>query len=1458
MKKPYSPQNKGWLCLALILSCSSWLWSQTTTTHTIPFNITPPGIGTNYQEAGATLRICNPEDDCGIFTIEGGCLPFFGQLFIDFSAFSGELVRAELDFMDACGTGGTKVQYYSGGTLVGSQFNTEIGENETLIFIPPSGNNINNMIIETCEARVCELRLTFETSPPPPSFSVSLQAQNVTCNGDSNGSATANPANGTAPFTYQWSNGQNGQTISDVSGDFYSVTVADAGNNLAFGSITVSEPSQILVTTENIQAATCNEKGSLEIKVINRNEGAFSIQWNNGQTTNTLSNLNPGNYRATITDNSGCTTTHIEEIQDLTTPPIADAGPDKFVTCAEITARLDGTGTPIMEEITFVWLGNPGASILEDEETLTPRVRGATIYFLRVTNNLTGCITTDEVEVIEDMDSPTANGGPNKTLGCRDTAVILEGQNSSVGAIFTYKWSADNGGTIFSGENGSNPLVKTAGTYTLTVTNTRNGCTDIDVVQVTKDETLPAADAGPNQALDCETGEVVLTAIPPSGGRTYFYQWFDINGTMISTDTDGKSIPVSETGTYILEVTDVQNGCSALDQMTVFPAQPFTVQFNADQPQCNDDTTTVTAVSIGGTPPFTYRWNIGATTSTINNVGANTYTVTITDGTGCTGSNSISLNPQDNEPPSLTVESTITAFLSVDGTVTVFPQDLIIAFSDNCSGQGGEGGDITIETESRTFGCEDIGEQTLLISVRDEAGNVNSAEVTLIIVDNSTPELVNVPPDTLLPCGTAYTPVLNADNIRGNCFNDFNILTEVDTLAKFCENAYRVEYKWTVINDAEIIITASSMVEFFDNTPPVFSDFVEDITISCDSLFMLPVPQAADNCSGTVVLTFTEVDTFLICQGNNMLFRTWAATDACQNRTEGTQFIQVIDFIPPVFINRMEAITISCDSTHLLTSPEAVDNCSANVRVTSTITRDSFICAGNSIQEVIWSALDDCGNSTSFTQIVQIIDRTPPIFGEYPQALTFPCDSSALAFQPPVFDNCITSPDLQFTDQRTDGECPNSYQINRTWIATDECGNSATSSQIIDFVDNIPPQFGEMPVFIRTTCDSIPEDNLIITDNCSENVSYLITVDSLPSDSGYVLNRTIIATDECGNSAQISQTLEVVDREPPVWNCPSDPIIISSCTTPAKVEYDQPFIEYECSDSVFISFTGIGSGGFFPESRSLEKYVAIDRYGNLSECIVEIDVQELGVLSANLIVNNLPCMEAASGEIIAEVQGGIPPFTYLWNTGTTEAMISNLSPGVYSVEIVDSMGCKGIDSVQLDFSSLELTVDSIVVENETGSVFITVVGGISPYAYSWQNADGEFITNDKNPSNLPESIYTVIISDENGCSQQFSVELDLSVSISEAELEHSLLVSPNPFHHHTLVQFDLSERSEISIYLFDFMGRKVKDILSNEFLLSGQQQFVIEASGMKAGVYQLVIMTDSNYFSRKLMLMNID
>lgn len=127
-------------------------------------------------------------------------------------------------------------------------------------------------------------------------------------------------------------------------------------------------------------------------------------------------------------------------------------------------------------------------------------------------------------------------------------------------------------------------------------------------------------------------------------------------------------------------------------------------------------------------------------------------------------------------------------------------------------------------------------------------------------------------------------------------------------------------------------------------------------------------------------------------------------------------------------------------------------------------------------------------------------------------------------------DNCgaVT---VDFNEEIMEGECENSYEIHRTWTATDTCGNESYFLQIISVLDTTPPQFtSALPANITVNCDNIPEIPILQAFDGVNEVDVTYEEERIEGDcnSRYELRRTWTAIDSCGNETSHTQIINLV------------------------------------------------------------------------------------------------------------------------------------------------------------------------------------------------------------------------------------------------------------------------------------------------------------------------------------------
>nr|MBP7438328.1 hypothetical protein [Bacteroidia bacterium] len=326
----------------------------------------------------------------------------------------------------------------------------------------------------------CTATTSFTVGEPD---ALDATASTTTANCSSNtGGASVTVTGGTQPYSYLWSNGASGSSISNVAGGSYSVTITDANSCTFTLPVTIPTTSIPDVNAGLDQTLTCSN-ASITLTATSSAPGA-TFAWTGGPNGASKTVTAAGTYTVTATDPaSGCTASDEVNIsQDIATPNV-DAGTDQSLSCTITSATL--TATSSTPGVTFDWVGGPSGA--------SKTVTAAGVYTVIATNPDNGCTASDIVSVSQDISTPNVNAGADQTLTCGTTSITLTATSSTAGA--TFEWVG--------GPSGASKTVTAAGTYTVVATNPANGCTASDEVTINQDNAVPNVNAGADQTLTC-------------------------------------------------------------------------------------------------------------------------------------------------------------------------------------------------------------------------------------------------------------------------------------------------------------------------------------------------------------------------------------------------------------------------------------------------------------------------------------------------------------------------------------------------------------------------------------------------------------------------------------------------------------------------------------------------------------------------------------------------------------------------------------------------------------------------------------------------------------------------------------------------------------------------------------------------------------------------------------------
>jgi hypothetical protein len=272
------------------------------------------------------------------------------------------------------------------------------------------------------------------------------------------------------------------------------------------------------------------------------------------------------------------------------------------------------------------------------------------------------------------------------------------------------------------------------------------------------------------------------------------------------------------------------------------------------------------------------------------------------------------------------------------------------------------------------------------------------------------------------------------------------------------------------------------------------------------------------------------------CCGSYTIERLWTVTDAAGNVRECTQTIVIIDDTPPT-IRCGEDRRIPCTEPVVFDTPVAVDDCDPNPEIvlkTSSISIDPETC--EQIHARGWVAVDACGNESEpcYQTIYKAGDTEAPVISCPPDIVT-DCSQIDDLGEATAVDNCDPDPDITYEDEYIFYRCPWEFIADRTWTATDECGNSSSCVQRVEVQDSGVPEILYCPpdtvISADTPISSLP--HAVAVDDCNPDLEMIYEVARLPerSECGYWIIRSWEWTDGCCNKIGCSQRVEICDEE---------------------------------------------------------------------------------------------------------------------------------------------------------------------------------------------------------------------------------------------------------------------------------------------------------------------------------------
>ena len=219
-------------------------------------------------------------------------------------------------------------------------------------------------------------------------------------------------------------------------------------------------------------------------------------------------------------------------------------------------------------------------------------------------------------------------------------------------------------------------------------------------------------------------------------------------------------------------------------------------------------------------------------------------------------------------------------------------------------------------------------------------------------------------------------------------------------------------------------------------------------------------------------------------------------------------------------------------------------------------------------------------------------------------------------------------------------------------------------------------------------------------------------------------------------------------------------------------------------------------------------YVLYSSYSGINGCttVDTLTISENSLIQSNTIITDVSCDGGSDGKIILSTGGGIPPYTYDWNNGSSNSIISNLSAGTYSVTITDANGCVVTENYYVQEPDLLVATVSV---NQTYILNATQTGGTPPYSYQWYSGGIIAGATTDNYIVSANGTYYVEITDANNCTSESNEILFNETSLTNFDGSIDLSVYPNPFREETTIDFG-QIISDATITIVDVYGKLIE------------------------------------------------
>jgi hypothetical protein len=1014
-----------------------------------------------------------------------------------------------------------------------------------------------------------------------------------------------------------------------------------------------------------------------------------------------------------------------------------------------------------------------------------------------------------------------------------------------------FQYSIDGGLTYQSGDVFMN---LPSGDYPITILDGNNcGIVDSAVVLPSSPQILVSASAADVVCSGTNSGNAWIDHLtggaPAASG--FSYSWYNTTNPQVVVGT-AENLTGVPYGNYYVVVEDSMN-CQGSASVLITQENGFSVQTIVEEPNCQGALGNVgVQVTGGGTPPFTYSWNTGNpadTLSMLTSVSTGSYTVYIVDAEGCDTTMTLSLL----DPPTLMVDATVLRDVDCHGDSTG------IAKVDVSGGvapyayfwSSGHVSDTAWNLWSNDF----------TVSVVDAKGCQATDVITIQQSDKITADLSSTPASCYgASDGTAMVsnvsggvqPYLYAwstssanTNISSLTYGQYMLIVTDSLGCIFVDSVLVKEPQPLQVGAVPIDVSCygaadgSLEVTLNGGESPYQFEWSQGGTILGTSNVLSSLSPGsytldvtdAKGCQGTAVGTVSEPDQLAIHVSSiNPAYCQYVATGDISVVVSGGTLQTGSDY-QYLWDNPWPAQT-----TAMLSNQEAGDyiltvtddngceeadtiNIPLVPTFTAQVTDDSTSCFGVNDAEVEVSVAGGYGPYTHTWNFYNLQPVTTfsanedytvsgASYGAYSVVVldVNGCEAAASGF--------VAQPDelLFQIDKLQDQSCIGDVSACDGAIElTIEGGNSMYTYEIFDasmmsLGSTTVTGGAQITETISTLCEGYHTIEVTDENNCLGSL-HINTQDPNPVEilAGTQLDAAIDPNSVGG-----------------VILCYGDQ------TATATILAANPLFTYDWfADGVLVE-TNVLTADSLPGGL----ITATANYMNCVATSAPITIAQPAQLQLMGQQTDVSCYGENDGAINTNVSGGTPGYTYAWSNAATTANVSSLSPGNYSLNVVDDNGCEVSTSFTIgEPSQLNLSIQEVGLNMES-----TVSGGVAPYDYEWKFNNVVVSTSaNVTPDTTQSGYYNLTVIDDNGCVITDAEYYLATVGITGVATS-VVSVFPNPTTNSFVVESQDLNSEKVS--LLNVSGK----LLATYHLNEGKVK--VDLSAFASGVYMVEVISE--------------